>query len=436
MPAVFAVLDIGTSHTKAALWDADGTQRARSSAPLLPLQHKGFHVEQDLDDIQRTMYAVLTVLVQAVPPAQWASLTLICQRGTLILGDETGHTVTPMISALDRRAIQTHDHWKWWRENEPATWAKARRAWSLHSWCFEMLTGTPVDTGTTLPPQWKAGKADGLRGPVLHPVGFSAACHGRGLAADLGLPAGLTIVAGGGDKNAELAGSGCNQPGSAFLSVATSLTLGTLSAQAPTVPGLAVTPALRAPFHQVEIGLPFGGGLWDWLQRCLRIWSHEPLALPADENFWFLPHMAGSTDGPARTAAILGLTPTVSVPGLLGAALEGMVLELLRGKSAFQKASLAFDTIYLTGGGAENPALPQWVADAFGSAVGLLPDRDSGLRGGALVAAQASGGAATWEELRLHFVPDVVRWVRPMPDHRARWERRALRFAEVIAARR
>ncbi|KAB8196008.1 glycerol kinase [Nonomuraea phyllanthi] len=102
-PLVLGV-DQGTSATKAILVDAGGEPVASATAPL-PVRHPApGRVEQDGEELWRSVREAVSRCLAGVPPGRVAAVGLSVQRESLILWDrDTGEPLGPLVSWQDRR---------------------------------------------------------------------------------------------------------------------------------------------------------------------------------------------------------------------------------------------------------------------------------------------------------------------------------------------
>jgi sugar (pentulose or hexulose) kinase len=439
--SLIAALDLGTSSVKGALFRcASGASTARlasARAPLAPPALNGLRAEQSPADIAAQVTAVLERLTREEPATAWAALGLTTQRGTLLPLDAAGAPVGPLISWLDRRPGELErpgDRWSWVERQAPDIASRTARLGSVLSWICQRLTGEILDTAQTAPPE--AGRA----GPAapLKPVGHVAPVDARSLwAKALGLPGGLPVVIAGGDKNSELAGAGVVAPGAGVVSFGTAVSLGILLPPAPpaegALAGVFLTPAHDPRFRQAEIGLPFGGGVWTWIEGLFG----QAAAAICDEDLTdqaplFLPYLMGSLTDPAASGSWIGLNPS-STPRMLAATgLEGIVHDLLAGRS---RLGTALPSAILTGGGTRSPVLAQWLADALACEVEVAAAGETGAAGAAMAAALGVGVAGDWGAAVRAFCPPSSEVRRPRPPHTDRWQRRHRRWLGAPLAR-
>ncbi|MFI6348353.1 FGGY family carbohydrate kinase [Streptomyces sp. NPDC050560] len=255
-------VDVGTSVTKAVALDADGAPLATAARPSRLDRLPGGRVEQDPDDVVRSVAEVVreTAAALSAPPA---AIALTGQGDGLWLRDAEGRPARPAISWMDGRASATVSRWladgtvravyghtgsgmfpgchapllAWLAEHEPETLARATTAGYCVDTVAQYLTGrVSVDASdATLPfldprtrrysPEALAacGVADhaGLLPPPAEP-GTVLALGAEG-AALLGLPTGTPLTSGPYDLPACAIGAGVRDVGDGVLIVGTTL---------------------------------------------------------------------------------------------------------------------------------------------------------------------------------------------------------------------
>ena len=237
-------------------------------------------------------------------------------------------------------------------------------------------------------------------------------------AAELGLPSGIPVVAGGEDTSAAGLALGAVRPGMAFLSLGTAGTLYATEAQAR------VHPRLLAFRHVVEgqhlLGGSMGaiGAALAWLRGALDDGSDYAalLALAAQShagagNLLFLPYLNGElqpiNDGYAR-GAFLGLSMSTNKADLVRAVLEGAALAIAHNLELVEAAGGPIAEIRATGGPTRSPLWSQIIADVCGRPLRILAGEGGAPLGDALLAgagvgliddlAAAAAGAALVQE--------------------------------------
>jgi xylulokinase len=261
-----------------------------------------------------------------------------------------------------------------------------RRAWS-----------TDVLEALEIPEQWLP---EVFEGP--EPTGVLR----DDVAAELGLPAGLPVAAGGGDNAAAALGVGVVGPGQLSSSIGTSGVL-----FAPT-DGFAPDPsgrvhafchALPDAFHVMAVTLSAGGSLRWWRSICGDV-SFDDLvaeaatAPPGCEGLIFLPYLTGERTphlDPRARGAFVGLTVRHDRAAMTRAVLEGVVLAMRDGLEIIRGLGVEVNDVRLVGGGARSGLWRQLQADIFGVTAHRTSADEGPAYGAALLAGLAAGVYAT-----------------------------------------
>jgi xylulokinase len=262
----------------------------------------------------------------------------------------------------------------------------ARRAWS-----------TEVLEALEIPQKWLPAVFEGPQATgVLR----------DDLAAELGLPAGLPVAAGGGDNAAAALGVGVVGSGQLSSSIGTSGVL-----FAPT-DGFAPDPsgrvhafchALPDAFHVMAVTLSAGGSLRWWRSICGDV-SFDDLvaeaatAPPGCEGLIFLPYLTGERTphlDPRARGAFVGLTVRHDRAAMTRAVLEGVVLAMRDGLEIIRGLGVEVNDVRLVGGGARSGLWRQLQADIFGVTAHRTSADEGPAYGAALLAGLAAGVYAT-----------------------------------------
>ncbi|MGX1885145.1 FGGY family carbohydrate kinase [Streptomyces sp. NPDC055287] len=271
--SVIIGVDIGTSVTKAVAFDSEGAALATATRRSSVVRLSGGRVEQDLDDVVRTVAEVVreTAAALAGPPV---ALALTGQGDGLWLRDADGRSVRPAISWMDGRASDLVARWRedgtvqevyahtgsgmfpgchapllaHLAEHEPEALARAATAGYCVDAVAQRLTGrVGVDASdATLPfldPVSRTYSSEALAAcgiekqrhllpaPAAPGTVLALDAHGAQL---LGLPRGLPLTAGPYDLPPCAIGSGVRDVGDGLLIVGTTLACQVLTDRART----------------------------------------------------------------------------------------------------------------------------------------------------------------------------------------------------------
>lgn len=243
------------------------------------------------------------------------------------------------------------------------------------------------------------------------------------IAAQLGLPAGLPIVAGGGDNAAAAVGTGIIRAGVVSSSIGTS---GVLFAHSD---GLAFDPqgrlhtfchAVPGKYHLMGVTLA-AGGAFSWLRDLLQttadrqspdaggsqMVTYDRLVAEADsvpagaEGLLFLPYLTGERTphlDPLARGAFVGLTARHSRAHLARAVMEGVVFSLRDSLEIMHSLGVPAAHMRATGGGGKSALWRQMQADIYGVEVATLTVEEGPAYGAALLAGVGAGVFASVED--------------------------------------
>jgi erythritol kinase len=462
MPANIIGVDIGTSLTKAVVFDHAGVSVAQASTPS-EVRHLGHGaVEQDLEQVIGTVVTVVReVAAQLDGPV--GALALTGQGDGLWLRDVAGAPVRPAISWLDGRANALLAKWQadgvsrevfrrtgsgmfpgctaaimsYLDVHEPESLDRAEVAGYCVDAVVQRLTGEiTVDVSDASLPflnpatrhyDERAIEACGLAHrrelfaePAPGKTVFRLNAHGASL---LGLPEGLPVTGGPFDLPASAIGAGVREPGDGILTAGTTLACQVLTGSAefdgegePAGMFLA-TPAegryLRAMPAMV------GTASIDWVCALLGIEVEEiggllASAAPGAGGVHALPFLSSSgerapfVDSAAR-AQFAGLSLETGRAEIVRALCESIAYAA---RHCFDAAGLS-GRLYACGGGVRSAEWTQIFADVLGRSIVIPGDPGVGARGAVLTAGESLGepfDVELWasNSRTVEFVPENV----------------------------
>jgi xylulokinase len=308
----------------------------------------------------------------------------------------------------------------WVREHEPATYQKIAHILLPKDYLRWQLSGdyaidladaagtllldvrarawsTEVLAALDIPPAWLPKVYEGTQ--VTGHISPAAA-------ALTGLPAGIPIIAGGGDQAAGAVGMGCISPELIGLSLGTSGVVfapldhyayepeGRLHAFCHSAPGL---------WHFMGVMLSAAGSL-QWYRDALApgqdfesLLAEAASIPPGSEGLFFLPYLSGERSphpDPLARGAFIGLTARHSQAHLTRAVLEGVAFGL---RDCFQLLAPHLPPSYeirISGGGAKSGLWQQILADVIGRPLVNVNTTEGAAFGAALLAGVGAGLAA------------------------------------------
>lgn len=449
-------LDIGTTSVKAGIFDERGRRLATSGH-----EYRLAHPAPDRVEIDANTWwasAVATIRDASaqggVDPAAVSAIAVSSQGETVVAVDGNGRPLGPAIVWLDNRATvearalaerfdsalvydrtgvpAVNPTWTaakllWWRAHEPALFRDAARFLLAEDFLLHRLTGRFVTDGsvacTTLLLDIREG---GWWAPMLDAVGIEAsrlpeiAAPGSAVgtltaaaAAELGLPAGIPIVAGGMDQGAGAVGVGNALPGVVSESTGGALTVqasvdhhgGDPSRQTPVylhsapdrylycpvcpTGGMALT-WFRDNLGEVEVASAAASG-----RSAYDLLTELAATVPAGcAGLTMLPHLAGAFSPeyePAARGVFAGLTLAHGRAHMVRAVLESVAFMLRRNLELLATAGAPAVEIRSHGGGSRSSLWNQVKADVCGMPVVTLAGEDAAVRGDAMLAGVAIG---------------------------------------------
>jgi xylulokinase len=230
------------------------------------------------------------------------------------------------------------------------------------------------------------------------------------VAADLGLPRGLPVAAGGGDNAAAAVGVGVVREGSVSTSIGTS---GVLFAHrdefTPDPSGRvhAFCHAVPGAFHLMAVTLSAGGSLSWWRERLGGGASFGDLVdeaasvEPGAEGLLFLPYLTGERSphlDPHARGGFVGLTVRHGRAHMTRAVMEGVAFSMRDGLEVMRGLGTPDDDLRAVGGGARSPLWLRLQADVYGRAIRRTEVDEGPAYGAALLGGVAAGVFADVDE--------------------------------------
>ncbi len=276
---------------------------------------------------------------------------------------------------------------------------------TAREWSEAVAAASDTDIG------WLPRLADGYE--VVGQVMASAA-------AETGLPAGIPIVAGGGDAATGAVSLGATEPGRGFISLGTSGQL--------FVAGDAYHPNPSKYVHAFAHTVP---GRWyqmaamlngarpiAWLAGQLEIDAGEVVALAESADAsrvpTFLPYLTGERSphgDPHIRAGFFGLEDSTNRAGLCRAVIEAVAFTFADAVDSFGDTIAGLPHLAAIGGGSKSPFLLQLIANATGQRIGRTVGSDAGPALGAARLAACGLKALSLSDLGQQ--PDVADWFEP-----------------------
>lgn len=413
-PLVVAV-DCSTTAAKAIVTEPDGAgglvtvaQAARPIPTATP--HPAWH-EQDPDDWwTATRDAIAEAVAASGRAADVAAVCLTHQRETFVLTDAEGRALRPAILWLDGRAhaeigelgsAAVHElsgkppdttpaiyKLAWLARHEPAALAGAAHLGDVHAVLARHLTGrwaTSAQSADTLglfdlrrlgwaPELLTLAGVRPEQLPALVSAGSAIGPLLPGVAAELGLPGPVPLVAGIGDGQAAGLALGATAPGVAYLNLGTSMVMGVQSDAYLTDAAFRTLAGVPTGAYTLETVLNAAAYLATWSRERFgggatvdELEAAAAAVPPGAEGLLLLPYWnAAQTPywDPLARGAVVGWHGRHTPAHLYRAVLEGVAFELGLHLERLEAATgRRVAHVRAVGGGARSPLWVQVVAD-------------------------------------------------------------------------
>jgi gluconokinase len=441
-PSFVLAIDMGTSSTRSAIYDAKGRRFAVTTAqvkyPLLTGQDG--RAELRPADIERAVEKVVAKTLAAwkkKSDAPIAAIGVSCFWHSLLGLDANGRAITPIYTWADSRcrneARRLRDRnaekaihartgcmartsfWPskllWLRRTDPRLFRRVARwvspaEWIQEKFCDRSSASLSMASGTGLL-NGKTGKWDaallhrcGLNEARLNPISDESIVVSRSGAKKFSALTHVPWYPAIGDGAASNLGSGATSPGLAAINVGTSAAL-----------RVVVTKKARAPFglfsYRIDMRRPLLGGAVSNAGN-LRAWARRELKLPDDaaielelskrtapvEKLTLLPFLIAErapTWPEELPSAIIGMTQATSALDLLQALQEATYHRLAQIAEEIERA-VGSRLAFIVSGGIQHSANSlQRLADVLGRPVYASTEPEASLRGAACFALEKLG---------------------------------------------
>ncbi len=447
---MFVGIDIGTSGVKALLINEQGNIRASAMVEYPIFTPFPLWSEQEPDDWWKATIEVLRQLVLEVgsESQQISAIGLTGQMHGAVFLDNQQRVIRRAMLWNDQRTSKECEQITkaigrdklisiagnpaltgfqapkilWLRNNEPEAYAKLDKVLLPKDFIRLKLTGEFATdcsdaAGTLLldlqKRDWSSEILDCLDIPAswLPRVYEGSQVTGNllpAIAELTGIPAGIPVVAGGGDNAAAAVGTGIVKQGLVSSSIGTSgvifahsddLTFdpqGRLHTFCHAVPNknhlMAVTLSAGNSFRWIRDSFASTGNRLDYKEMTLLASKVEP----GSEGLVFLPFLNGERTphlDPFATGAFVGLTSRHTAAHMYRAVMEGVVFSLLDGLEIMHAMGVPINQVRAIGGGGKSELWCQMQADIFGCEVVNLEVEEGPAYGAALLAVAADQDA-------------------------------------------
>ena len=427
----FIVIDGGTQNIKAFIFDEKGNEVYGDAYPVTPyFAPQPNFAEQDAEEYLKITQKVTRSAVEnsSVPRDELAAVAITTHRSTIIPVDAAGRPVRPAITWLDERKTeglklpggallslgfrisrmtpklkeyQRRSKFNWLRKYEPENYDKTHIFLTVSSYIFHALTSQfkdcssmivglfPIDLkGLKWHPKKFVYHIFGVEReklpPLVSPAEIAGTVSEEG-ARDFGIPQGLPVIIGAGDKQSELLGAGAISNDVAEISYGTAAVIELLSNKYVEHPRMDFfTWGAAIPDHWALEGF-VGRGYWmiSWFRREFAKYEEEeakklgtePEELldkkledipPGSMGLVLQPYWHPLENDPLSKGAIIGFSGEHTRPHIYRAIIEGIAYELRRLGEIIEKHSgCRIKEIRVGGGGSKSDEVMQITADIF-----------------------------------------------------------------------
>lgn len=456
-------IDSGTQSVRAIVYDRQGNELAIAQAPHDPYfsLHPGW-AEQNPEDHWKKLCTVTNRVMQSnhFDPAKLAGVGITTQRGCVLPVDKDGNPLRNTIIWLDQRTtddpppvptrtklmfrllgkadflglVQRHSHFTWIYRYEREVYEKTHKFCMVSGWFVKKLTDKFHDSASMFVGYWplETKKFDwfGIQGvldvfnvkrehlPKLHKPNEILGHVTRAASEETGLPEGLPVIVGAGDKQSESLGTGAITPNIGTLSFGTAATMGVTTRK------FVEDKELR--FFTWCSALPDAWILESFIYRgfWMARWFTEEMGQreaaeaakrdiapeavldeviedipPGSLGLMLQPYWTPHPSLKFSKGSITGFTSAHTRAHIYRAILEGIAFELRRlGELVQQKTKVPLTEIRVGGGGSKSDVAVQIAADVFSLPTSRMRTYETCALGAAIDAAVGVGMFNTFEE--------------------------------------
>lgn len=259
------------------------------------------------------------------------------------------------------------------------------------------------------------------------------------LAAELGLPETVKIIAGAGDNAAAAVGTGTVGEGMCNISLGTSGTIFISSRAFRVDDNNALHAFAHADGHYHLMGCMLSAA------SCNKWWSEEILKTAdfageqadieklGENRVFYLPYLMGERsphNNPDARAMFIGMSMDTTRADMTQAVLEGVAFGLRDSLEVAKSLGIKLERTKICGGGAKSPLWKRIIANVMNLKVDVIESEEGPALGGAMLAAVGCGVYPSVEAIARKLVK-VVETIEPEPELAAKYEERYQEFRRI-----
>ena len=474
-------VDLGTSAVKLLLMEGNG-KIANIVSKEYPLYfpHPGWS-EQKPEDWWEAVKEGLKELTEGFDKSKVAGISFGGQMHGLVILDKDDNVIRPAILWNDGRTQEETDYLNneigksklsehtaniaftgftapkilWVKNKEPENFARIAKimlpkdyiAYKLSgSFCTDVSDASGMLVFDVKNKCWSKEMLDicGVKEEQMAKIYESYEVVGTlkaDVAAELGLPESVKVVAGAGDNAAAAVGTGTVGDAMCNISLGTSGTIFISSKEFGVDKNNAIHAFAHADGHYHLMGCMLSAASCNkwWMEEIMQTkeFGAEQAAITDDmlgrNHVYFLPYLMGErsphNDANAR-GTFIGMTMDTSRADMYQAVLEGVAFAIRDSFEIAKSLGIDIKRSKICGGGAKSPLWKKIIANVLNIDIDVIESEEGPGYGGAMLAAVACGEYASVEEAASKLVK-VVNTIKPEPEIAARYEERYRQFAQV-----
>lgn len=472
-------VDLGTSAVKLLLMDEKGTiEKIVSKEYPLYFPKPGWSEQNPEDWLAQTLEGIKE-LTSGCEKDQVAGIGFGGQMHGLVALDQEDRVIRPAILWNDGRTGEETDYLNqvigkerlsgctaniafagftapkilWMKKHEPENFARICRimlpkdyiAYKLSgSFCTDVSDASGMLLLDVKNRCWSKEMLEicGIREEQLPKLYESSQAVGTlrpELAAELGLPETVKIIAGAGDNAAAAVGTGTVGEGMCNISLGTSGTIFISSREFRVDDNNALHAFAHADGHYHLMGCMLSAA------SCNKWWSEEILKTAdfageqadieklGENRVFYLPYLMGERsphNNPDARAMFIGMSMDTTRADMTQAVLEGVAFGLRDSLEVAKSLGIKLERTKICGGGAKSPLWKRIIANVMNLKVDVIESEEGPALGGAMLAAVGCGAYPSVEAIARKLVK-VVETIEPEPELAAKYEERYQEFRRI-----
>lgn len=472
-------VDLGTSAVKLLLMEGDGgIKNIVSKEYPLYFPHPGWS-EQKPEDWWAAVLEGLKELTADVDKTQIGGISFGGQMHGLVTLDANDNVIRPAILWNDGRTQKQTDYLNdvigkkklseytaniafagftapkilWMEEEEPENFAKIVKIMLPKDYLAYKLSGvhctdySDASGMLLLDVQHKCWSREmieicHIKEEMLPKLYESYACVGTikpDVAAELGFPETVKIVAGAGDNAAAAVGTGTVGDGKCNISLGTSGTIFISSKKfgVDEFNGLHSFDHADGYYHLMGCMLSAASCNKWWMDEIIgtKEYAQEQAKIGklGENHVFFLPYLMGERsphNNPNARGTFIGMTMDTTRADMTQAVLEGVAFAIRDSFEIAKSLGIKIERTKICGGGAKSPLWKKIIANVLGIKVDVIESEEGPGYGGAMLAAVACGEYSSVESTAEKLVK-VVDTIEPDEELVARYNDRYAQFAKI-----